>query len=216
MDGNSSWARNTGVSQLDGYLEGMRNLSRIALECQKIGIKRATFYAFSTENWNRPRAWVRSFMNLAKKFYNEDPSIEQLKNASIKLELIGNIDKLDEEFQKNLLELVEQTRNNKGTEVCLAISYGGRDEIVRACHRILSENMEITEETISSHLDTGVVPDPDMIVRTSGKQRLSNFLLWQSSYSELFFTEVYWPEFSSADLKKVIEDFDRRTRTYGK
>ncbi len=155
-------------------------------------------------------------MNLAKRFYNEDPSIEQIKNAGIKVGLIGSLDKLDEELRKNILEVVEQTKNNTGTEIFLAISYGGRDEVVRACHKILSENIEINEKTISTHLDAGMIPDPDMIVRTSGNQRLSNFLLWQSSYSELFFTKTCWPEFSKEELQIMVEDFDRRTRKYGK
>lgn len=215
MDGNSSWAKNSGKPQLDGYLEGMRNLSKIALECQRIGIKHATFYTFSTENWKRPKGWISSFMNLARKFFREDPSIEQLKIAGIKLRLLGNINTLDEDIQKILFDLRDQTQGNSGTEVCLAISYGGRDDIVRACQKILSDHGNITEDTITANLDTNGIPDPDIIIRTSGQKRLSNFLLWQLSYSELFFLDVFWPEFNEKDLQKVVEDFYKRNRKYG-
>lgn len=216
MDGNSSWAKSLNKPKLDGYWEGMRNLSRIALECQAIGIKYATFYAFSTENWKRPKLWISNFMDLARKFFKEDPSIKQLSGSGVKLRLIGDITRLDDDIQQILNTLVQQTKINAGLEVCLAVSYGGRDELVRACNKIVSQGCRITEETIISNLDTYGIPDPDIIVRTGGEKRLSNFLLWQSSYSELFFTDTFWPEFNKNELQNIIEEFYGRTRTYGK
>jgi undecaprenyl diphosphate synthase len=216
MDGNSSWAAANGVRQLDGYLSGMRNLVRIAVLCGKFDIKYATFYAFSTENWERPSKWIMEFMNLAMSFYENDSSIGDLKRAGAKLILLGDITRLELKMQKILLGLVEETRDNPGITVCLAINYGGRDEIVRACRKIVEQNGEITEENIGRNLDSSGIPDPDIIVRSSGKRRLSNFLLWQSSYSELYFTNVLWPDFSEYNLREVITEFGVRERTYGK
>jgi undecaprenyl diphosphate synthase len=216
MDGNASWARANGKDQFDGYLNGMRNLVKVALLCDKFGVKYATFYAFSTENWKRPKKWVVEFMNLAMSFYENDQSINELKQAGAKLILLGDITRLEPKMQKILLNLIEETKDNTGVNVCLAISYGGRDDIVRACGKIIEQNKEITEESISENLDTAGIPDPDVVVRSSGKYRLSNFLLWQSSYSELCFTDVFWPDFSENNLEKVITEFRRRKRTYGK
>jgi undecaprenyl diphosphate synthase len=216
MDGNASWAAANGRGQLDGYLRGMRNLIKIALLCKKFGMKYATFYAFSTENWQRPQKWIIEFMNLAMSFYETDPSINDLKKEGAKLILLGDLARLDSKMQRTLRNLEEETKFNTGINVCLAISYGGRDEIVRACRKIVDRGDVITEERITMNLDTSGVPDPDIIVRSSGKCRLSNFLLWQSSYSELYFADVFWPDFAESDLEKAIAEFKVRKRTYGK
>lgn len=215
MDGNSSWASSRGVSQFDGYLCGMKNISRIVFACIKNEVRYVTFYAFSTENWNRPEHWINRFMTLSKNFFKNDPSIDQMKNAGVRLNLIGDATMLDNDLQEILFKAVADTKDNDKMDVCLALSYGGRNEIIRALRKITAKKLEITEKTIEEHLDTAGIPDPDMIVRTSGKQRLSNFLLWQSSYSELYFTHVFWPDFDEFELQKAIDDFYMRERKYG-
>jgi undecaprenyl diphosphate synthase len=215
MDGNSSWALSKGVFQFDGYLCGMKNISKIVFECIKNEVKYATFFAFSTENWNRTEHWISSFMLLSKNFFKNDPSIDQMKNAGVRLNLIGDITRLDNDLQEILLKAVADTKDNNKIDVYLALNYGGHDEIVRASRKIAAKKLEITEKTIKEHLDTAGIPDPDMIIRTGGEQRLSNFLLWQSSYSELYFTRVFWPDFDEFELQKAIDDFYMRERKYG-
>jgi undecaprenyl diphosphate synthase len=139
-----------------------------------------------------------------------------MKEAGVKLLLIGDISKLDNDLQDILLKAVSDTKDNNRIKACLAVSYGGRDELVRAFRKITEKNLEINEQIICEHLDTAGIPDPDMIIRTSGKQRISNFLLWQSSYSELYFSEAFWPDFNESDLQKAIEEFYIRERKYGK
>ncbi len=216
MDGNATWATVHNCSQIEGYREGMKNLVRISKACRDFHIKYITFYAFSTENWKRPEEWIQSFMNLAVEFFETDPSVEELINSDAKLTLIGDVTKLDERLQKILIGLVEKTQNHNGINVCVAVSYGSRDEIVRAVEKMRLNNIPITEQNISASLDTKDFPDPDMIIRTSGKQRLSNFLLWQASYSELYFSEALWPDFGPGDLKLAMDDYYKRMRTYGK
>jgi undecaprenyl diphosphate synthase len=216
MDGNLSWAKKNKLDMMEGYSAGMRNFVNVILFCKNFGIKYTTFYAFSTENWNRSKSWITSFMNLTMSFYENDPCIKILGEAKIKLVLLGNIAKLDKKMQKILNDLVENTKNNKCINVCLAISYGAKDEIVRACQKISENNLDITEENINKHLDTKGIPDPDIIIRTSGKQRLSNFLLWQASYSELYFTNTLWPDFGKEELQDILIDYGKRERTYGK
>ena len=216
MDGNSTWAKKMNMPQLDGYLAGMRNLSRMVLACEKLGVKYVTFYTFSTENWTRPKSWIVEFMNLVRFFFKNDQSIKDMEKIKAKFIPIGNTDLLDADLKKNLNDLVERTKDNDGIKVCLAISYGGRDEITRACRRVVEQGIEITEENISKNLDAGGIPDPDLIIRTSAKQRLSNFMLWQIAYSEFYFSEKFWPEFDEVSLNTALEDFYKRGRTYGK
>lgn len=216
MDGNSSWAKLNKKPQIDGYRFGMRNLSDIAVKCKELGIEYVSFYAFSSENWERPASWIKEFMNLAKFFIQNDSSLKKLEKEQAKLILLGNIDKLDPDLRKLFENLVEKSKNNNGIKICLAISYGGRDEIVRACKKLASFGAEITEQAISENLDTSGIPDPDLLIRTSGNQRLSNFFLWQLSYSELYFSKKYWPDFDENELKVAIDDFYLRERKYGK
>ena len=231
MDGNSTWAKSEGRDALSGYLKGMQNLGNIICEVNNLGIPVATCYAFSSENWLRPKNWIDSFMLLATKFIESDPVIKKVLDAKIKLKVIGNIKKLPENLQKIIHKYEEETANNTGTILQLAMSYGSRDEVVRAVNKLLSNKLlgnqllsnklvasdiEITEDDISNNLDTAGIPDPDLIIRTSGKQRLSNFLLWQVAYSELYFTDVLWPDFSKDDLLKAIDYFNNQKRTFGK
>ena len=216
MDGNSSWAILNNRPKMDGYLKGMQNMSKTILNVKDLGIKYATFYAFSSENWNRPKSWVSEFMRLALNFFRNDPSIKAVLDAKAKLKVIGDKTKLSQEIQDILNEYEEKTKDNTDIVVQLAISYGARDEIVRAINKISKLGLKPSEENISNNLDTAGIPDPDMIVRTSGKQRLSNFLLWQAAYSEFYFSDLLWPDFDKIELQKAINEFSNRKRTYGK
>ena len=216
MDGNSTWARKHNKPILEGYLAGMRKLANIICYLNKINIKYVTCYAFSSENWLRPKAWIDSFMNLAIKFLEKDPLIQTVLDTKIKLKIIGNKTKLPSRLQEIIKYYENITKNNEGTLMQLAMSYGSRDEIVRAVKKVINNNLEINEENISNNLDTSGIPDPDLIIRTSSKKRLSNFLLWQASYSEFYSSDLTWPEFTEEELNKAIEDFNNRIRTYGR
>ncbi len=216
MDGNSTWAKRNNKPQMEGYLKGMRTMSQIILDAKDLGIEFVTFYAFSMENWKRPAKWVSDFMSLAMRFFKNDESIQKVLNAKAKLKPIGDISKLSSEFQNILKKYENETASNDGISVQLAISYGSRNEIVRTVKKMAQNGIEITEENISKNLDTADIPDPDLIIRTSKKQRLSNFLLWQVSYSEFYFSDLLWPDFGKAELQKAIDDFSERKRTYGK
>ena len=215
MDGNSTWAKKNNKPVMDGYLEGMRTMSDVIISAKELGIKYVTFYAFSSENWKRPPKWVSDFMGLALWFFKNDESIKRALGAKSKLKVIGDKTKLSSEIQNILNKYEEETKTNDGIIVQLAISYGSRDEIVRAVKKMTEEKIEFTVENISNNLDTAGIPDPDLIIRTSSKQRLSNFLLWQASYSEFYFSNLLWPEFNKVELQNAIDDFSRRGRTFG-
>ena len=216
MDGNSTWAKRLNKPVLDGYLAGMKRIANIICYVNSINIPYATCYAFSSENWLRPKSWIDSFMDLAIKFLEKDPLIQTVLDAKIKLRVIGNKYRLPKKLQ-DIIEYYEGiTANNDGTLMLLAMSYGGRDEIVRSVKKVIDSKLEINEENISNNLDTSGVPDPDLIIRTSSKKRLSNFLLWQASYSEFYSSDLLWPEFSEEELNKALDDFNSRIRTYGK
>lgn len=216
MDGNSTWATKNSISQMDGYLKGMRTMSDVIVLSKELGLKYVTFYAFSSENWGRPPAWVAEFMKLVMWFFRNDESIKKVLDAKAKLKVIGDKSKLAPEFQNILNDYEEKTKDNDGITVQMAISYGGRDEIVRAVKKIIEKGDEISENSISNNLDTAGIPDPQLIVRTSSKQRLSNFLLWQASYSDFYFSDLLWPEFNKNELEKAIDVFSKLKRTYGK
>ena len=211
MDGNSTWAKYNNKSNRDGYIAGINALINVALLCEQKGIKYATFYAFSTENWLRSKSWLDSFFGVAFDVLDNDELLQKVEH--MRLVLLGDIKRLDLRLQKKLYDLVEKTKNNVSMTVCIAISYGGRDEIVRACKKI---NGDITEDAISQNLDTAGLPDPDLIIRTKSEKRMSNFLLWQSAYSELHFSDVLWPDFGKVDLDNAIADYNDRKRTYGR
>lgn len=216
MDGNSTWAKRLNKPVLDGYLAGMKRIANIICYVNSINIPYATCYAFSSENWLRPKSWIDSFMDLAIKFLENDPLIRTVLDAKIKLRVIGDKYRLPKKLQ-DIIEYYEGiTANNDGTLMLLAMSYGGRDEIVRSVKKVIDSKLEVNEENISNNLDTSGVPDPDLIIRTSSKKRLSNFLLWQASYSEFYSSDLLWPEFSEEELNKALDDFTSRIRTYGK
>jgi undecaprenyl diphosphate synthase len=216
VDGNSTWAKKNGVPQLEGYSAGMMAVATTITASAALGIRYVTFYIFSSENWFRPARWVSDFMNLARRFFKEDEQIKKILDTGAKLRVIGDKARLDAEFLATLTEFEEQTKENDGIVVQLAVSYGSRNELVRTVKRMADLDIDFTEENISNNLDTAGIPDPQLIVRTGCKQRLSNFLLWQASYSELYFPHVLWPDFDKAQLQAAVDEFHRRERTYGR
>lgn len=216
MDGNSMWAKRNNKPIMDGYLAGMRTMAQTILDAKELGVKYVTFYAFSMENWGRPQKWISEFMALALRFIKNNKSVKEILQAGARLKIIGDISRLSQELQNILNEYVERTKNHSDIIVQVAISYSARDEIVRTVRKMQKKGIDFTIENISSNLDTAGVPDPDLIIRTSSKQRLSNFLLWQCSYSELYFSNLLWGDFNKTELQKAIDDYSKRERTYGK
>ncbi len=223
MDGNRRWAKARGLSSLEGHLAGYELVKKLGPWCLARGVKVLTCYAFSTENWKRAKDEVGYLMDLLMSAITRDLDI--LTRDNIRLKVIGRRADLSDKIKKAIEAAEDKTKNNSAGILQLAISYGGRDEIARAASKAvlaggpeLAEGREavLTEEMISQHLDTAGVPDPDLIIRTSGEQRLSGFLLWQAAYSELLFLEKPWPDFSEADLNAAISWYADRERRYGK
>ena len=220
LDGNGRWAKAKGMPRNYGHAQGSKNVEKICEEAWCKGIKYLTVYAFSTENWNRPKEEVNALMKLLRNYMKT--CLKTAAKNDMKVRVIGDITKLDEDIQKRILELEEATKNNGGLNFQIAINYGSRDEITRAV-RTLAEDVkegklmpeEVNEACIERYLDTHDIPDPDLLIRTSGEQRLSNYLLWQLAYTEFYFTDVPWPDFSRQELEKAIEQYNRRDRRYG-
>ena len=220
MDGNRRWAKSKGKIASEGHKVGADTLDKMLHYANKIGIKYLTVYAFSTENWKRAENEVSVIMKLLKKYL--DDFLGGMDDENIKVNILGDISKLNKNLQKSLNETIEKTKNNTGLTFNIALNYGGRDEIVRAVKKITHQALlgeitedDITEELISKNLYTKDMPDPDLIIRTSGELRLSGFLIWQSAYSELYFVEKNWPEFTEKDLDEAIEEYKRRNRRFG-
>ena len=220
LDGNGRWASIRGLPRALGHKKGAENVEIILRECVNLDIKYVTLYAFSTENWHRPVYEIKALMSLFKYYLNK--KLTQLHQESVKVSIVGDISPFPKIIQKYIKNLVDLTKYNDGMSLTLALNYGGRAEIVRATRRIGSlisrgkiSETEIDENLFSSNLDAGNVPDPDLIIRTAGERRLSNFLLWQSAYSELYFSDKTWPDFSNSDLKLALADYHRRTRKFG-
>ncbi|MDR1333241.1 MAG: di-trans,poly-cis-decaprenylcistransferase [Holosporales bacterium] len=216
MDGNATWALARSVPPMSGYAAGMKAASNIVVAAKDFGIEYLTFYVFSSENWGRPKPWISDFMDLVIKFLKNGEDIRKVLDAGARVRIIGDRERLSSELQKTIEAYEVMTKDNSAIFVQLAVSYGGRDEIVSAAKKIAASGLEFTEESISAHLDTGGIPDPQLVIRTSNKHRLSNFLPWQTTYSELYFPDVLWPDFDAAELDKAIQEFARRKRTYGK
>ena len=221
LDGNGRWAKSRNMPRNYGHVKGAANLEVIYRAADEIGIKYLTVYLFSTENWRRSQDEVKALMKLFHSYTRT--AIRQARENNMRCRILGKQEELDDTLRKNLRELEESSKNNTGLNFQLAINYGSRDEIVRAVRKIsadvkegrIADPMQITEETFSSYLDTGDIPDPDLLIRTSGEMRLSNYLMWQLSYAELYFTPVPWPAFSKKDLELAIEEYNHRTRRYG-
>ena len=220
LDGNGRWAKAKGMPRNYGHAQGSKNVEKICEEAWRMGIKYLTVYAFSTENWNRPKEEVNALMKLLRNYMKT--CLKTAAKKDMKVRVIGDITKLDEDIQKRILELEEATKNNGGLNFQIAINYGSRDEITRAV-RALAEDVkkgklmpeEVDETCIEKYLDTHDIPDPDLLIRTSGEQRLSNYLLWQLAYTEFYFTDVPWPDFTKQELEKAIEQYNSRDRRYG-
>lgn len=220
LDGNGRWAKAKGMPRNYGHAQGSKNVERICEEAWRLGIKYLTVYAFSTENWNRPQDEVDALMNLLRRYMKT--CLTTAAKNDMKVRVIGDITRLDEDIRSRILELEEATKNNGGLNFQIAINYGSRDELVRGIRRLAQDCVdnkqdpaEITEAVIERYLDTHGIPDPDLLIRTSGEQRLSNFLLWQLAYTEFYFTDVHWPAFTKEELIKAIEQYNKRDRRFG-
>lgn len=213
MDGNRRWAKSRGLPAFEGHRQGANKVRQIAKWCKNNNIEVLTLYAFSTENWNRSDQEVNFLMKLFDRFLDKETA--ELQKENIRLMIIGRREKLPEALQQKIEKAESATRNNSAGTLILAVSYGGRDEIVRAISKAVL-NGGLTEEKISACLDTADLPDPDLIIRTGGEMRISNFLIWQAAYSELYFTEKCWPDFSENDLKEALAEYERRQRRFGR
>ena len=221
LDGNGRWAKKRLLPRNMGHMQGAKTVEKICEEASNFGIKYLTVYAFSTENWNRPESEVNALMKLLRN-YLED-CIKRANDNDMRVRVIGERSRLSEDIRLKIDELEEATKNNTGINFTIAINYGSRDEMIRAMKKMnkdikdgkLSEN-DITEATFNSYLDTSELPDPDLIIRTSGEERVSNFLLWQLAYSEFYFTDVLWPDFDRKELEKAIVKYNSRERRFGK
>lgn len=218
VDGNRRWAKEKGLSSFQGHKKGLDNVDKIGDYCLEKGIKILTLYVFSSENWNRSRKEVNYLMKLFALSLN-NKNIKKFNKNKVKFQAIGQIEKLPKGLQKKIKQVEEATKNNKKSILNLAISYGGRAEIVQAIKNIIKKKIpssRITEELVNQNLWTDGLAYPDFIIRTGREKRLSNFLTWQSAYSELYFTKKYWPEFSNKDLDQALEDYSSRERRFGK
>lgn len=220
MDGNGRWAKKKRMPRNYGHTQGSKNVEKICEIAYKMGIQYLTVYAFSTENWRRPKEEVDALMKLLQTYLETSVKTSAKNNMCVKI--IGDISKLSEDIKKSIANLEESSKNNTGLKFQVAINYGSRDEILRAVRKFASdvkqnktEIDQIDETTFGQYLDTKDIPDPDLLIRTSGEQRLSNFLLWQSAYTEFYFTDVLWPDFDEKELKRAVEYYSSRTRNFG-
>lgn len=220
LDGNGRWAKSRGMPRNYGHAQGSKNVEKICEEAWRMGIKYLTVYAFSTENWNRPKDEVDALMKLLRNYMKT--CLKTAKKNDMKIRVLGDLRRLDEDIRSRIAELEEATKENGGLNFQIAINYGSRDEIVRAVRQLAADCVkgkvsaeDIDEQVFESYLDTHDIPDPDLMIRTSGELRLSNYLLWQLAYTEFYFTEVPWPAFTKEELWKAIEKYNGRERRYG-
>lgn len=220
LDGNGRWAKSKGMPRTYGHTQGAKNIEQICMDADDIGIKYLTVYAFSTENWNRPSSEVAALMKLLN-FYLTTIGKKAMNN-NMRMRIIGDRNGLDEGIRKAIVDIEELTKNNTGLQFQIAINYGSRDEMIRAMKKMLVDYKddkftleEFDDKMYSSYLDTADIPDPDLMIRTSGEERLSNYLMWQHAYSEFYFTKVPWPDFSKEDLLEAIRAYTSRDRRFG-
>lgn len=221
MDGNGRWAKKRLLPRSAGHVQGSRVVEQICEDAYNLGIKYLTVYAFSTENWNRSREEVDAIMKLLDKYLQD--CIKRSTKNNMRVRVLGDISRLDEKLQAKILELERISEKNTGLCFQVALNYGGRDEIVRGVKKIAKmveegelSAKDITPQLLSDSLDTKGIPDPDLVIRTSGEMRISNFLIWQCSYSEFYFTDVLWPDFNKEELKKALDYYSLRDRRFGK
>ena len=220
MDGNGRWAKKRGLPRQAGHKVGAETFRTIATYCKDIGVQYFTVYAFSTENWNRPDSEVAALMTLLRNYMKT--CLKTAAKNDMKIRVIGDIEPLDDDIKKRIRELEAATVNNGGLNFTIALNYGSRDELTRAARKMARDCADgklkaddIDEAVFESYLDTHGIPDPDLMIRTSGEQRLSNYLLWQLAYSEFYFTDVPWPDFTKEELAKAIEEYNHRHRRFG-
>ena len=220
LDGNGRWAKSKGMPRNYGHAQGSKNVERICEEAWRLGIKYLTVYAFSTENWSRPKNEVDALMTLLRNYMKT--CLKTAEKNRMCVRVLGDKTRLDEDIRTRIAELEEATKNNDGLHFQIAINYGGRDEIVRAVKKLSAKVQSgevnpagITADTLEGYLDTAGIPDPDLLIRTCNEQRISNFLLWQLAYTEFYFTPVPWPDFTKEELIKAVEAYNHRDRRYG-
>lgn len=219
MDGNGRWAKKRGLPRTAGHKQGAENIRKIAIACNDLGVKALTCYAFSTENWKRPESEVDYLCKLPKLFFNR--YLAELKKNNIKVTFLGEIERFPQETQNVITSAVQETKDNTGLILCLAVNYGARREITLAAQRYAQDvvqgkaTADISEEAFGSYMMTQGMPELDLMIRTSGELRISNFLLWQLAYAELIFTPVAWPDFTREELTKAIDEFNHRQRRFG-
>ena len=215
MDGNGRWANQINKPRVFGHEKGAQTAKKIINECVKRGIPYLTLYTFSKENWSRPEKEIDALMALLSTMLKSE--IENMLRNNIRFNIVGKLEDLPEKTREWVLSTIEKTKNNTGLVLTLALSYGGRQEIVDALNMMIKSEVKIiNEEIIKNHLYCPEMPDPDMIIRTGGEYRLSNFLLWQSAYSEIYVCDKYWPDFDEIELDKALKDYEKRNRTFGK
>jgi undecaprenyl diphosphate synthase len=214
MDGNGRWAKERGKARSKGHEEGAKNVRTITESTIKAGVEYLTLYAFSTENWARPKSEVEFLMKLLERYL--DKEAETYQKNDIRFEVIGDMSRFSDSLVKKIEYIRAETAQNKKLTQVLAINYGAKDEIVRAIKKMQSLSLEPNEQNLSISLDTAFMPDVDMLIRTGGEMRLSNFMLWQSAYAELFFTKTLWPDFGEEELFLMIEEFKARERRFGR
>ncbi len=221
LDGNGRWATAKGMPRQFGHAQGSKNVEVILEEAHNLGVQIVTVYAFSTENWTRPKEEVDALMKIFRNYLKT--CLKLAKKNDMRVEVIGDVSGFDLDIQERIVELQDKTADYKGIRFIVALNYGGRDEIRRAVKNIADDVLEqkispedISEDLISSYLDTKNIPDPDLMIRTSGEMRLSNFLMWQLAYTEFYFADVHWPDFSVDELHKAIASYENRKRRFGK
>lgn len=220
LDGNGRWAKKHGMPRNYGHAQGAKNVETICREAWNLGVKYLTVYAFSTENWSRPQEEVDALMKLLRNYMKN--CIKTAEKNHMRVRILGDKTRLAEDIQESIAKLEENSKNQDGLNFQIAINYGSRDEMIRGMKRMLQDYKkeefsleELDETKFQSYLDTADIPDPDLLIRTSGEQRISNYLLWQLAYTELYFTDVPWPDFTKEELVKAIEDYNNRDRRYG-
>jgi undecaprenyl diphosphate synthase len=217
MDGNGRWAASRGLPRLAGHRAGTENLRRIIRACVEFGVKYLTIYAFSTENWGRPAEEVEGLMQIVEDVI--DRELQELHREGVQLRHLGHLDPLNTSLQEKVLQAIEMTRNNTRLTLNLAFNYGGRDEIICAIREMLRNGLkpeDVTDSLVSKYLFTADLPDPDLIIRTSGEMRISNFLIWQAAYAEWYVTQTYWPDFDREEFRKALLDYSLRDRRFGR
>lgn len=213
MDGNGRWATRRGLPRNLGHKAGIVSVEKTIDACMELGVKVCTFFAFSTENWKRSKQEIEGIFTLLRDYISNEENIFLKKQ--IKLDYIGVLDPFPEDLKQALIDTKEKTKNFTKLTIIFALNYGGRDDLVRAVNRQVEKGEKVDEKTLLASLDTGLYPQPDIIIRTSGEQRLSNFLLYQMAYSELYFPKVLWPDFNKKHLVKIIKNFNKRERRFG-